>query len=183
MTKVQIMQKLFSEVNGRKKDIKDCSNENNGRFFGKIGPDVTFRGEWMGTTEKDEVFFKYAKEKISLMANGEFLVSVVMKRGSDEFCERKNQLPRTLYEVYTPRCGDKSCINKEHEGLNCLRVFHAPDETIDSVFDNIWDAVTLSKAKEAHIHKYERFNLVPRAINLKNPHNKDHHQPDDNEKQ
>ena len=181
MTNLQKVLKLFSEVNGRKKDLPSRDNDQNaGRFFGKIGPDITFNGKWTGTAKPDAVLYKYETEKISLAVNGDFLATIVMKRGSDEFCKKRNQLPRTLFEIYTPNCGEKSCISKDTEGLNQVRVYHAPDETFDGVFDEIWDAVALSKAKEAYNRKFGKLNLGSSVVGLKNKNTKcKYQQPDD----
>ena len=154
MTKIQFIERLVSEVNGRKKDLPNKGMiTNGGRFFGHIGPNMTFSGEWQGSDENEFNFYKFQTEKIWFAVQGQQVLSLIVKKGADAFCRERHQMPRTLYEIYTNRCGNTSCVSKDAEALKQLRVYHAPDEDLDSVFDEFCDAYAYSKAIEAYDQK------------------------------
>ncbi len=169
MTSIQIIDKILSEVNGCKKDVPNRNGDkNSGHFYGQIGHGMTFSGEWSGVVESNTVPYKYAIEKVWISMNDQKLLSLVMKRSGNEYNEKHHQLVRTLYEIYTPRCGSHGRMSKDGEALKQLRVFHAADETMDSVMDQLLDAYAYSKASLAYDRKYHTLNIATRLANLKN---------------
>lgn len=169
MTNIQIIDKILSEINGCKKDVLNRNGDkNSGHFYGQIGHGMTFSGEWKGVTENSTAPYKYALEKVWLSMNDQLLLSLVMKRIDDNFCKERHLMVRTLYEVYTPHCGSQSCVSKDAEALKKLRVFHAIDETLDGIMDQLLDAYAYSKATVAYDRKYHTLNIATRLANLKN---------------
>ncbi len=142
---MQLIERIVSEVNGRKRNLPSRDGmPNSGRFFGYIGPNLTYSGNYVGTPE-----CKITKETIWLDLNGQELISIIIKKGVDDFCRERNQMPRTLYEVYTPRCSGEKCMLKENETIKQLRVYHGKDEDVDDFFDNLWDQYAYNKAIES----------------------------------
>ena len=170
MTNIQIIDKILSEINGCKKDVLNRNGDkNSGHFYGQIGHGMTFSGEWKGVTENSTAPYKYTLEKVWLSMNDQQLLSLVMKRTGDDYSKDHHQIVRTLYEVYTPRCGSHGCMSKDVEStLKQLRVYHAADETLDGIMDQLLDAYAYSKATLAYDRKYHTLNIATRLANLKN---------------
>lgn len=162
----QRIQKLLNEIYSRKKVLKNylvSDTEAEGNFNGKIGTDVAFYGTWTGSSRQmKQADDKYAKERIKLIAAGKIFANFNIKNGVTNFARSAKQVPSTIVQVFSPRCGDNGHLTKEIEGVNQLQVFHAPDETAEEVLDKIFDTIAYSKAKATYNKVFSQPSLATR---------------------
>lgn len=166
MTNLQRIEKILLAINGRKFDQKSTQSVQKrtaGLLTGRIGADVTYRGNWVGAVDRPAGNpYKYASEDVKLMLNGQEFASISVKNDVTHIAQKRNQVKSTIVQVFSPHYRNGGCVTKTIEAVNQLHVFHAPNETPDQVINQICDLVAYSKAKDAYDKKFSELNIATR---------------------
>ena len=165
LTNFARINRILKDIDGRKVNFKNVPNSlcKDGRpYFGKIGDDVTFTCSLRKVDRSVGYNFKYATEQVRLMSRGEKLGIICVCNEWVRLPQKRDKIPTTKIKVYSPNYENDGVITKTIEANNQLLVFHAPDETADSVIDNICDAVAYSRARMDHVKKYSQLNIATR---------------------
>ena len=165
MTNYERVAKLLAEINARSKETKN--NSTSKQLTGKIGTDVTYQGKRAsGVNPQDKTSYEYTYEEFELASQGQPLATIGRKNGFINSDQRRKPIPTNTVWVISPRYEDNGIESKTIEAVNQLHVYHAPDETADSVIDEICDTVAYSKAKAAADKKYSKLNIATRLADL-----------------
>ena len=166
MTNLARVEKLLADINARRKNKninRGLKNKITEFSSGKLGSDVAFKVKRVcETNSQNKTNPEYDYEEVELMAQGQPLAKMGLKKGFLNLGYKRKPIPTTIAWVTSPRYGEDGCVSKSIEAVKQLHVFHAPDETADSVIDEICDVVAYSKAKAAADKKFGTLNLATR---------------------
>lgn len=157
-TNLQIVEKILTDIYSRKRPVKDdkpTDGDKKCRFFCKLGEYVACYGSWTAAeNQTSEVVDKYASEQIKILAHGQIIANINIKNVMNDFGGKRQPLPMTIMQVFSPNCGDQGRLSREAEGTKQLQVFHAPDENIDDVINRLNDQIAHSKAEWRYLDKF-----------------------------
>lgn len=155
-TNLRVVEKLLADIYSRKMAIEDRLHpEKQGSFFCKLGAYVACYGSWLSDKNQiDHATDKYASERIKILAHGQIIANINVKHSMNDFGGKRAPMPMSVIQVFSPNCGDNGYLSRESEGLKQLQVFHASDETMDSVINRLKDQIAHSKAEKAYLDKY-----------------------------
>lgn len=147
-TNLQIIEKILADIYSRKRPLKNgVQNEQEGEFFCKLGARMVCYGSWTSAKKQEgHTEDKYANERIKLVAHGQIIANINIKRDA-----------REVIQVFSARCGDNASLTREIAAQKQLQVFHAEDETADQVINVISNEIALSKAERAYNDKFRDY--------------------------
>lgn len=151
MSNLQRVKQIVDNVNAWKIDTKEPNKSKfamDGNFTGKMGVNVFFTGHWLYATDRPSGNpNKYASEEIRLLKYNYQFATIKVKNGFTHNVDKRNQVPATVYQVFSPKYQQESGhLGENIEATNQLQVFCGPNETADSVLDEICDTIAYSKA-------------------------------------
>lgn len=170
VTNYDRVEKLLLEISKTKKNLKTTKLPDNKvvtEFMGKLGADVAYTGEVVRLLGKqNEIPRESTYRDIRIAANGKLLAIISAKNAlTDEMQKRKPVRINSIW-LTSPRYKEDGVVTKSIEALNQLNVLHAPDETADSLIDQILDEIAYSKAKVAYDKKYSHLNIATKLADL-----------------
>lgn len=166
-------------INAWKKDSRNQTQDKDiHEFTGFFGNgDVTFQGLWARKQNKDaEIPGGYVYEEVELFARGKQIGTLGAQRGIEKLGQTDDYLPTTRVWLVSPAYHDEGVVSEMQQVGKRFLVFHAKDETEDSVIDKICDEVALCKAKFAvkKLRKFKYSAEVAFALrNVRPPHELD----------
>ena len=177
MTNREKVEKILFEIGGNKMKIYPSQNRQNAKyqqhlFEGVIGTDVVYYGEQRESWQSQPYFDDLI---LDLKYQGEKLGKIVTENKFPHYHDAWEMVRSSIYpfdnsteiKVFSPAWEKGTgLLTTVQERRNQLSVYHAPDETADTVVNRLHDVVTKSKDKVLLTKKLSELNL-PSKIKIK----------------
>ena len=177
MTNREKVKKILFEIGGDKMKIYPSQNRQNAkcqrhRFEGLIGTDVVYSGEQRESLQSQPYFDNLI---LDMKYQGEKLGKIITENKFPHYLDAWEMVRSSIYpfdnsteiKVFSPAWEKGTgLLTTVQERRNQLSVYHAPDETADTVVNRLLDVVTKSKDKALMTKKLSKLNL-PSNLKIK----------------